>query len=144
MATSLERIRTKITELEAQVVDLRTAERELQALDRQPAQKTRAAPTPKTKREPKAKRVAKAARAPKAASAPRTRSAAKGGQTIGAAILEALDQRGSVAAAEIAEHIKATGRDITNRTVSFALQALKKRGLAKNTDGKWSVAKARK
>ncbi|WP_425293992.1 winged-helix domain-containing protein [Methylocella tundrae] len=42
-----------------------------------------------------------------------------------------MDQHGALSAAEIAEHVKATGRDINNRTVSFALQALKKRGLAK-------------
>jgi len=32
---------------------------------------------------------------------------------------------------------------INNRTVSFSLQALKKRGLAKNIDGKWAAPKAR-
>ena len=139
MSTSLERIRAKIDELEAKVADLRIAERELHALEKSPAQKTRVAatPTPKVKAKTKAKVKAKAETAPKAKRAPRS-------QTIGAAIAEVLDQHGSVSAAEIAEHIKAAGRDITNRTVSFALQALKKRGLAKNTDGKWSPAKARK
>jgi hypothetical protein len=48
-----------------------------------------------------------------------------------------------MAADQEREHVKATGRDINNRTVSFALQALKKRGLVKNTDGKWAAAKAR-
>ncbi|MFA5952959.1 MAG: winged-helix domain-containing protein, partial [Hyphomicrobium sp.] len=62
---------------------------------------------------------------------------------IGAAIAEVLDQHGALSAAEISERIKATGRDIDNRSVSFALQALKKRGLAKNTDGKWAAPKAR-
>ena len=64
-------------------------------------------------------------------------------QTIGAAIAEVLVEHGAPSAAEIAERIKATGRDINNRTVSFALQALKKRGLAKNKDGKWTPPKAR-
>jgi len=45
-------------------------------------------------------------------------------------------------AAQIAEHIRATGRDISNRTVSFSLQSLKKRGLAKSADGKWALPKA--
>jgi hypothetical protein len=48
-----------------------------------------------------------------------------------------------MAADQEREHVKATGRDINNRTVSFALQALKKRGLVKNTDGKWAAPKAR-
>jgi predicted transcriptional regulator len=46
--------------------------------------------------------------------------------------------KGALSAAEIAEHIRATGRDINNRTVSFSLHALKKRGLAKSADGKWT------
>ncbi len=131
MDTSLERIRAKIADLETKVADLRIAERELQALDRAPAAKTR-----KTRTVATAKPRATPKRTPKAKGAPRS-------QTIGAAIVEVLDKNGSVSAAEIAENIKATGRDITNRTVSFALQALKKRGLAKNTDGKWSTGKGR-
>ena len=56
-------------------------------------------------------------------------------QTIGAAIADVLGQHGALSAAEIADHIRATGRDINNRTVSFSLQALKKRGLVKSADG---------
>ncbi|MGO9674669.1 MAG: winged-helix domain-containing protein [Methylocella sp.] len=134
MDTSIERIRAKITELEAKVADLRIAERELQALEGLPAPTTEK--TEKTRKTRTAAPAAKPKRAPKAKVGARS-------QTIGAAIAEVLDQQGSVSAAEIAELIKATGRDITNRTVSFALQALKKRGLAKNTDGKWSPSKAR-
>jgi ribosomal protein L9 len=129
MDTSLDRIRAKITELETKIADLRIAERELQALERVSAPKTKAAPRFAPK--PKAKRKPEAA----GEGAPR--------QTIGAAITEVLDQHGSLSAAEIAEHVKAAGRDITNRTVSFALQALKKRGLAKSAEGKWSSTKAR-
>jgi hypothetical protein len=142
MDTSLERIRAKIDELEAKVADLRIAERALQSLESLPARKTKvaaapaSAPAPKAKVTAKAKPTAKAKATPKAPRAPRS-------QTIGAAIADVLEQHGSVSAAEIAEHIKAAGRDISNRTVSFALQALKKRGLAKNTDGKWSPPKAR-
>ena len=138
MDTSLERIRAKIDELEAKVADLRIAERALQSLESLPARKTKVAAAPASAPAPKAKVTAKAKPTAKA-KAPR----APRSQTIGAAIADVLEQHGSVSAAEIAEHIKAAGRDISNRTVSFALQALKKRGLAKNIDGKWSPPKGR-
>jgi ribosomal protein L9 len=129
MDTSIERIRAKIAELETKITDLRIAERELQALEKVSEPRAKAAPRFAPK--PKGRRKPEAA----SEGAPR--------QTIGAAITEVLDQHGSLSAAEIAEQVKAAGRDITNRTVSFALQALKKRGLAKSADGKWSPAKAR-
>lgn len=136
MDTSLERIRAKITELETKIGDLRIAERELHALEMPMARNTRAVAAPK-EAAPKAEAAApRAKRGPKPKTGPR-------GQTIGAAITEVLDKHGAVSAAEIAEHVKAAGRDITNRTVSFALQALKKRGFAKNTNGKWSLPKGR-
>ena len=53
MGTSLERIRAKIIELEAKIADLRIAEREIQALEKLPARKTRPAPGPKPKPKPK-------------------------------------------------------------------------------------------
>lgn len=135
MDTSLERIRAKITELETKISDLRIAERELHALEMPMARTTRVAAAPK-EAAPKEAVAPKAKRGPKPKTGPR-------GQTIGAAITEVLDKHGAVTAAEIAEHVKAAGRDITNRTVSFALQALKKRGFAKNTNGKWSLPKGR-
>jgi hypothetical protein len=46
METSIDRIRAKIAELEARIADLRTAERELEALDAAPALR----PKPKAKR----------------------------------------------------------------------------------------------
>jgi repressor of nif and glnA expression len=64
-------------------------------------------------------------------------------QTIGAAIADVLGQFGALSAAEIADRIKAAGRDISNRAVSFLLQALKKRGLVKSSDGGWTLPKAR-
>lgn len=64
-------------------------------------------------------------------------------QTIGAAIAGVLDQHGALPAAKIAGHIEATGRKINRRSVSFALQAMKKQGLVKSTDGKWSLRKTR-
>ena len=126
MYTALERIRAKIIELEAKIADLRIAEREIQALEKLPARKTRPAPGPK----PKPKRK------------PEASNQAEARQTIGSAIADVLGRRGALSAAEIAEHIRATGRDISNRTVSFSLQSLKKRGLAKSADGKWALPKA--
>jgi hypothetical protein len=117
MDTSIERIRAKITELEARIADLRIAERELVALE--------AAPAPKPKRRREAK------------------GAAGARQTVGAAIAEVLTQRGALPAGEIAGHIKAAGREVGGRTISYALQAMKKRGLVKIEDGKWMLAKPR-
>ncbi len=131
MSTSLERIREKITELETKISDLRIAERELQALEKGSAPKVPAARGPKPKRKP-------AADAQPAASAP-----PEGRQTIGSAITDVLGQHGLLSVGEIAERIKEAGRDINNRTVSFSLQALKKRGLVKGEDGKWTLPKAR-
>jgi hypothetical protein len=125
MDTSLERIRAKIAELETKLADLRIAERELQALEKLPAGKTRTAPGPKPKRKPQASNQEEAR------------------QTIGAAIADVLGQHGALSAAEIADRIKAAGRDISNRAVSFSLQALKKRGLVKSADGRWTLPKAR-
>jgi len=123
MDSSLERIRAKIAELEAKLADLRIAERELLALEKLPARKTRTVPGPKRK--------------PKASDEKEAR------HTIGAAIADVLGQHGTLSWAEIADHIRATGRDINNRAVSFSLQALKKRGLIKSADGKWALLKVR-
>ena len=125
MDTSLERIRAKIAEMEAKIADLRIAEREIRALEKLPSRKTRPGPGPKPKRKPEASNQAEAR------------------QTIGSAIADVLGQQGALSAAEIAEHIRTTGRDIGNRTVSFSLQSLKKRGLATGADGKWTLRKAR-
>jgi Ribonuclease R winged-helix domain len=123
MDTSLARIRAKIAELEVKIADLRIAEREIRALEKLPSRKTRPGPGPKRK--------------------PEASNQAEARQTIGSAIADVLGQQGALSAAEIAEHIRATGRDIRNRTVSFSLQSLKKRGLAKSADGKWTLRKAR-
>ena len=125
MDTSLERIRAKIAELEAKIADLRIAEREIRALEKLPSRKTRPGAGPKPKRKPEASNQAEAR------------------ETIGSAIADVLGQQGALSAAEIAEHIRATGRDISNRAVSFSLQSLKKRGLAKRADGKWTLRKVR-
>jgi hypothetical protein len=143
MDTALEQIRTKITELEAKISNLRIAERELEAIDTVAARQTK--PAPKTAPTPVAKQ--KPGPKPKQASAPKPKDESSTSAppapnlSVAAAISEVLAQHGALAATEIAERIKATGRDVNNRSVSFALQALKKRGLAKNTDGKWSAPK---
>ncbi len=139
MDTTLERIHAKIADLEAKISDLRIAERELLALAERPTRQKAAASEPKTRRRPWPKPGPR----PKLRGRPKAAEPGEARQTIGAAITEVLDQQGALSAAEIAEQIKASGRDINNRTVSFALQALKKRGLAKNTDGKWTASKAR-
>ena len=64
-------------------------------------------------------------------------------QTIGAAITEVLTNRGALSVAQIAEEIEAGGREIDRRKVSFSLQALKKRGLAKMKNGNWVLTKGR-
>jgi ribonuclease R-like protein len=125
MDTSLERIRAKIAELEAKIADLRIAEREIRALEKLPSRKPRPGPGPKPKRKPEISNQAEAR------------------QTISSAIADVLGQQGTLSAAEIAEHIRATGRDINNRTVSFSLQSLKRRGLVESADGKWTLRKAR-
>ena len=125
MDSSLERIRAKIAELEAKLADLRIAERELLALEKLPARKTRTVPGPKPKRKPEASNQKEAR------------------HTIGRAIADMLGEHGTLSSAEIADHIRATGRDINNRAVSFSLQALKKRGLVKSANGKWALQKVR-
>ncbi|WP_395664455.1 hypothetical protein [Methylocella sp.] len=139
MDTSLERIRAKIAEFEQKIEDLRAAERVLAELDATPAKRGR-------KPSVAAPALPDSSAAPPA---PRTRGRRKGAsrggprQTIGSAIGDVLEAQGPLTAAEISEHLKSSGRDITNRMVSFALQAMKKRGLAKNADGKWSSLKPR-
>jgi hypothetical protein len=130
METVLERIRAKITDLEAKISDLRITEREVETLEKPAPVTKRKTRTPKSAPAPKQKR--KAARV---AGEPR--------QTIGAAVTEVLGKHGASQVAEIADHIQAGGREIDRRAISFTLQALKKRGLVKSADGKWLIAKAR-
>lgn len=130
MDTTLERIQAKIAELEAKIADLRIAERELLALDQIQTPRTRQAKPSAPAAKPK----------PKLKSKPPASPPAEARQTIGGAITEVLEQHGALAAADIAERIKAAGRDINNRTVSFSLQALKRRGLVKSANGKWTLA----
>jgi ribosomal protein L9 len=125
MATSLERIRAKIAEFEARLTDLRIAERELVALEPAPARRT------------------KTTRAPKPKSSRREKAAPRARQTISAAITEVLNAHGALPAAEIAEQIKAGGREIGKRTISHSLQALKKQGRVRMRGGKWILPKAR-
>jgi hypothetical protein len=49
--------------------------------------------------------------------------------------LDVLTQHGALPAAEIAGHVKAAGREIGSRTISFTLQAMKSRSGAAN--GSW-------
>jgi hypothetical protein len=134
---TLERIRAKITEIEAKLTDLRIAERELAALGPAPARATLARATSKKAAAPAAGHETKArpGRKPKAAAGPR--------QTIGAAITDALGDQGALSVAEIAARIEATGRPIDKRSISYSLQAMKKQGRVKAADGNWMLAKPR-
>jgi hypothetical protein len=122
MDTALESIHAKIAELETRIADLRIAEREILALGKVSAPQARTESEPKQRQKPGPKPTDQ----PKRRGRPKASEPAEGRQTIGAAIAEVLDQHGALSAAEISERIKATGRDIDNRSVSFALQALKK------------------
>lgn len=147
MTNSLERIQARILEIKGQIADLRIAERVILALDDIPAEKAEPALEPKARRKPgpKAKTASASKPAPKATrrERPTASEPAEGRQTLGAVISEVLAQQEALSATDIAERIKATGRDVNNRSVSFALQALKKQGRVKNTGGKWAVPKTR-
>ncbi|WP_161607323.1 winged-helix domain-containing protein [Methyloferula stellata] len=140
MDTSLDRIRAKIAELEARLDSLKIAERELLELE-----------APSTKAVSKSKSSTRKARTPRATKAQAIESAAEKAaseeaapkQTIGAAITDVLAQHGALSASAIAEQVVAAGKDINNRSVSFALQSLKKRGLVKTAGGEWSLKKTR-
>jgi hypothetical protein len=125
MGNSLERIRAKIAELEAKLADLRIAERVLVALEPKPARKSTTPRTAKVKPKRKGKGSSPAR------------------STIGSAIAGVLNEHSAIPAAEIAEHIKAGGREIERRSISFALQALKKQGRVRIRGGKWMLPKAR-
>ncbi len=129
MDMSLELIRTKIAELETKIADLRTTERELLALGMAPvapAARAKDVPAPRKRGRPAATAMSTGPR-----------------KTIGAAIAEVLGLHGPLEVAEIADRIQSTGRDINRRTVSYSLQAMKKQGLVKASDGKWGLSKAR-
>ena len=123
MKTSIEHIRAKITELEARITDLRIAERELEALD--------AAPVLRTKLKAKAKRKSA------------THNASGARQTIGTAIAEILTRTGALPLAELADQIRAAGREVSGGTLSNTLQTMKKRGTVKSGGGKWMLPKIR-
>jgi hypothetical protein len=123
MKTSIDRIRTKIADLEARIADLRIAERELEALD--------AAPVLRTKSNAKAKRK------------PATHNASEARQTVGAAITEVLNRTGALPLAELAEQITAAGREVSSGTLSNTLQTMKKRGAVTSGGGEWMLPKTR-
>ncbi|WP_395698185.1 winged-helix domain-containing protein [Methylocella sp.] len=145
MDTSLERIRAKIAELESKIEDLRAAERVLAELDATPARRAPRAAAAAAAAAPVAASPAPASPAAPARRRGRRKASAGGGprQTMADVISEALDEKGPMSASDLSEELKGAGRDITNRMVSFALQAMKKRGLARNVDGKWSSLKPR-
>jgi hypothetical protein len=123
MKTSIDRIRAKIADLEARIADLRIAERELEALD--------AVSALRTKLKAKAKRK------------PATHNASEARQTVGAAITEVLKRTGALPLAELAEQLRAAGREVSSGTLSNTLQTMKKRGAVNSAGGKWMLPKTR-
>jgi ribosomal protein L9 len=131
MDNALEQIRYKITQFKAQLFALQTTERELAKLEKRQMREAEAAP--KRGRKPGSN----------ASPQPVMKIAPAKTQTMGAAVTEALKGHDPLTVGEIAEMITATGRPVDNRAISFALQALKKRGLVKGAGGKWTVPKTR-
>ncbi|HTV33501.1 MAG TPA: hypothetical protein VME69_10445 [Methylocella sp.] len=125
MNPTLDLIRTKIAELETKIANLRIAEHELLTLE------TAVIPKEKTVARPRASTATHVAVTPAAAP-----------QTIASAITEVLKAHGALTVAGIAEQIKAGGREIDRRRISFSLQALKKQGFAKRANGNWTLTKA--
>lgn len=80
----------------------------------------------------------KAAAKTRAERSPKVQEAKSG--TVAAAISDALNRRGALPLAELSEEIRLAGRDVSSRTLSNTLQALKKRGAVKSGDGKWALA----
>jgi len=135
METSLDLIRAKIGELEEQISNLRIAERELQALNKPSSRKTAEKPVTRKTRTPRKVESTEEAETGSGETPSK--------MTIGSTITGILDEHGALPVGGIAEHISTTGRDISNRAISFTLQALKKRGLVKSANGEWSLPKAR-
>jgi hypothetical protein len=129
MDTSLDLIRAKITELEGRLASLRIAEREILELDGAPARRAPVAPKSAVKT------------APEPATESDSEPVTPPHQTIGATITDCLGEHGALSVPALAERITARGREINNRAISFALQALKKRGLVKSANGEWALAK---
>jgi ribosomal protein L9 len=136
MDTSLDQIQAKIAELEARLVNLKIAERELQALGKAAA--ARQTKTLQAKPAIKATKPLKTAKVEEAEAAPAPVEDASA-QTIGAAITAVLQQHGTLSAKAIASAVQAAGKDVNNRAISFALQAMKRSGRAKSVGGEWSL-----
>lgn len=132
MNTALERVRTKITEIEARLADLRIAERELLTIEMPPRTKPAPATPPARPAETKAARPSIGRKSSAARAAPKRPS-------ISAKVVETLSRLGSLPVPEIAKEIKGKGRKISNRSISYALQDLNKRGLAAKDGGQWTL-----
>jgi hypothetical protein len=126
MDTALEHIRAKIHELEGKLVDLKITERELLKLDKAPAQKPRKIIEPISEPELQGEADSTHSAVPK--------------QSMSATIKDVLARHGALSVKGISEQIAASGAVITNRAISFALQAMKKRGLVKSANGEWKLA----
>lgn len=132
MNNALEHIRTKISEVEARLADLRITERELLTLEMPPREIPDRATPPARPAESKAGRPAIHRKAGATRAAPKR-------QSIAATVVETLSRLGSVPVPEIAKAMKGKGRKISSRSISYALQDLKKRGLAAKDGSQWSL-----
>ena len=139
MPTAVEQIHTKIAQLEAQSATFHRRTRapgsrqDFSATNKDsPNAKSKAEAGPKAKRE-----AAPRPRGPKAAS----------GQTQPGQPWARPSPRSSanmaLPAAEVAERIKATGRDIDNRSSPLPCRSLKSAASPKTPDGKWTAATRR-
>jgi len=54
-------------------------------------------------------------------------------------IVEALSQQQPLSVPQLSDHIARRGKKATNRAISFSLQALKRRGLLRSSDGEWRL-----
>jgi len=118
MDNALSLIQAKIAEVEAKLAHLKVAEAELSKLAKSPSKFRVAAPTKKSK-------VTVA-------------TDANNDKPLTQRIRDVLRSSDGMTALQIIELLA-----VENRAVSFALQAMKRRGEAKNKDRVWSIAKRR-
>ncbi len=130
MESSLERVRNQIATLELQITNLRIAEREILALSSTPAARPSRTPQSKPAAEPEArKQIIRRKR--------RIIAPALARQSITSSVADILRANGSLPVAAIAKEIRRTRRNVSNRAVSFAVQELKRRGVAVKNGAQW-------
>ena len=112
MANTLDKIRAAIAEHEEKLAELRAAEKVVNALDNKP----------------------QTLRILETVSSPETMPR----QTVGAAIMATLSD-GPQNLATILERVNATGKSVTDQSISSALQILKKKNLVVRRGRMWKI-----